>query len=234
LTLYALGASPEQLQAAYDNDQPAQRPAFPPHQPIIEELRTPAGFAKYLGDGTQYSNYLIHFENEIDEKGSDHVVAEYIFANDHRANDLLARLFTGFAHAGIHLGFGLEFKQPAIVAEALAQACVHEGWALDFFLAAEKAGDSLKQAAGGNVPLLQLYDETQKVIEDMGPVAANYEYHNNCVKYGIVHVAAQRLLPVLSSWVVNRDTLTEKTAEMMDAAGSSLLSSLTSQVTHIN
>ena len=219
------------MQATYDKDLSTQRPAFPPHQPIIEELRTPAGFAKCLGDYTQYSTYLVYFEKEIDEKGSDHVVAEYIFANDHRANDLLARLFTGFAHAGIHLGFGLEFKQPAIVAEALAQACVHEGWALDFFLAVEKAGDSLKQTAGSGVPLLQLYDETRKVIEDMGPVAANYEYRENCVKYGIVHIAAQRLLPVLSSWVVNRDTLIEKTAEMIDAAGSSF-SSLTSQAIH--
>lgn len=32
--------------------------------------------------------------------------------------------FTGFLHPLIHLGFGVEFDQPAIVAEALAQAAV--------------------------------------------------------------------------------------------------------------
>lgn len=37
----------------------------------------------------------------------------------------------------IHLGCGIEFKQPAIVAEALAGAAVHEAWPKGFLLAAE-------------------------------------------------------------------------------------------------
>lgn len=46
----------------------------------------------------------------------------------------------------IHLGYGLEFRQPAIVAEASAQAAVHEGWPTDFFIAAEKAAEAGKQS----------------------------------------------------------------------------------------
>lgn len=38
---------------------------------------------------------------------------------------LLLMDFTGFLHPIIHLGFGVEFQQPAIIAEALAQAAVH-------------------------------------------------------------------------------------------------------------
>ena len=34
----------------------------------------------------------------------------------------------GFLHPIIHLGFGVEFKQPAIIAEALAEAAVHDNW----------------------------------------------------------------------------------------------------------
>ncbi|OMP82050.1 hypothetical protein BK809_0006359 [Diplodia seriata] len=136
LTLYALGTSPEQIQAAYDEEVKAQRIAFPPYQKIIEALRIPAGFNKYLGDYVQYSNYLSHFTAEIDAKGVPAVLNEYLFPGDDRANYMLSRVFVGFAHPMIHLGYGLEFRQPAVVAEALAQAAVHESWGKDFFMAA--------------------------------------------------------------------------------------------------
>lgn len=35
---------------------------------------------------------------------------------------------TGLLHPIIHLGFGIEFNQPALVAEGLAQACLHANW----------------------------------------------------------------------------------------------------------
>lgn len=41
---------------------------------------------------------------------------------------MLVRLHAGFLHPMIHLGFGVEFQQPAIIAEALAQAAVHDNW----------------------------------------------------------------------------------------------------------
>lgn len=40
--------------------------------------------------------------------------------------------FTGSLHPIIHLGFGVEFEQPAIVAEALAQAAIHPQRASSF------------------------------------------------------------------------------------------------------
>lgn len=48
-------------------------------------------------------------------------------------------LLTGFLHPLIHLGFGLEFKQPVIIAEALAEAAVHDNWLKPFFIGAEKS-----------------------------------------------------------------------------------------------
>lgn len=149
----------------------------------------------------------MHFEREFEDKGSDAVVAEYVFANNDRADGLLAR---GSAHAGIHLGFRLDLKRPAIVAEALVQACVHEGWTLDFCLAAEMASTLHKQVARRGAPLLELYDKTRTVIEEMGLIATNYKYHENCVKYGIENVAAERLLPVLSQWVIDDDSLAQR------------------------
>ncbi|KAK1979537.1 hypothetical protein LZ30DRAFT_726028 [Colletotrichum cereale] len=56
------------------------------------------------------------------------------------ANDIFYRLFGGFPdlmHPAIHLGCGLEFEQPSIVAEALAGACVHQDWARVFLAPTE-------------------------------------------------------------------------------------------------
>lgn len=58
-------------------------------------------------------------------------------------------------HPIIHLGFGLEFNQPVIVAEALAEAAVHENWQKPFFLGAEKAAKETKSSK----TLPQLLDE---------------------------------------------------------------------------
>ena len=41
-------------------------------------------------------------------------------------------------HPIIHLGCGIEFNQPSLVAEALAGACVHEAWPKTFLLPAEE------------------------------------------------------------------------------------------------
>lgn len=61
-------------------------------------------------------------------KGYQVAINEYCLKGDERADDMLVRLHAGFLHPMIHLGFGIEFKQPAIIAEALAQAAVHDNW----------------------------------------------------------------------------------------------------------
>ena len=54
------------------------------------------------------------------------VLNEYLFKKDGRADDMLVPMFAGLLHPIIHLGFGVEFEQPIIMAEALAQAPVHD------------------------------------------------------------------------------------------------------------
>lgn len=52
---------------------------------------------------------------------------------------LTLTLIPGALHPLIHLGFGVEFEQSAIVAEALAQAAIHPGWSGPFL---EKAAEN--------------------------------------------------------------------------------------------
>jgi hypothetical protein len=56
----------------------------------------------------------------MEEKGWETVLNEYVFAGEEHAEGMLVRIFAGFLHPLIHPGFGVEFKQPAIVVKALA------------------------------------------------------------------------------------------------------------------
>lgn len=93
----------------------------------------------YLGRAEHYHDFLLYYQGEIAAKGVEAVLAESLFAGDEAADDLLARMFAGLFHPVIHLGFGLEFAQPAVVAEALAQGSVHGEYMKNFFLEAERA-----------------------------------------------------------------------------------------------
>ena len=81
-----------------------------------------------------YSDYLKVSTLEIQSKGCLKVVSQYVFADDERANILFTRLFAEYYHPFIHLCFGLEFEQPAIVAEALAQTAIHPTFLDNFFI----------------------------------------------------------------------------------------------------
>lgn len=50
----------------------------------------------------------------------------------------LTTLIADLVHQIIHLGYALEFKQPSLVAETLAAACVHDNWPKDFLLSTEE------------------------------------------------------------------------------------------------
>ncbi len=95
---------------------------------ILKDLHDHEKFHEYLGNEKYYHDYLVFFQGEIELNGYQAVINKYCLKGDERADDMLVRLHAGFLHPMIHLGFGVEFKQPAIIAEALAQAAVHENW----------------------------------------------------------------------------------------------------------
>ncbi|KAJ6180940.1 hypothetical protein N7519_011401 [Penicillium mononematosum] len=104
LTIWALRATPETIQLQYEREDKRQRPA-----------------------------YLRDEKREIDAKGISAVLREYLFSGDKLVESLLSRMCAGPVHPIIHLGFGIEFQQPAIVAQALAQASVHQDYLADRF-----------------------------------------------------------------------------------------------------
>ncbi|EEP79062.1 predicted protein [Uncinocarpus reesii 1704] len=97
LSLFALGASPEDMQAAYRRAAEYQRPARPANEEIVKKLSNRDEFKALAGKREEYPHFLEFFQREIDAKGVEAVVDEYIFKGDEFADDMLAG---GVGHSG--------------------------------------------------------------------------------------------------------------------------------------
>ncbi|KAI9880934.1 MAG: hypothetical protein M1830_010002 [Pleopsidium flavum] len=212
LTLYALAASPAVIQKHYENNKSYQRPPGPLEKRVVQDLYDPCKFHDYLGDEKYYHDFLVFFQQEIDKRGCEDVINEYVLKRDDRADDLLARMFAGFLHPLIHLGFGVEFKQPAIIAEALAQAAVHDVWIGPFLFEAEKAAHDKASSKS----MVSILDEIR--ADNKLSTAAHWD-DGNKIRDGILKRAPDEMIKYASQWTVVPDQLEEKTAEMIDAAG---------------
>ena len=220
LTLFALNASPAEIQQGYDTNVSYQRPPEPLKDSIVDDMHKPERFKTYLGNEKYYHDFLVFFQKEINAKSWQNVLDEYLFANDDRANDMLSRLYAGFLHPIIHLGFGIEFQQPAIMAEALAQAAVHDSWMAPLFLGCEKAAEANRGKDKPKKTIVQLLQEAKN--DAKLSKAAHFE-DGNKIREGILKRAPDEMIALASQYTIEEDELEEKTAEMINAAGSHAL-----------
>lgn len=111
----------------------------------------------------------------------------------------------------IHLGFGVEFKQPAIIVEALAQAAIHDSWTGTFLHAAEEAAQKEKSSKS----LVQILHETR--ANEKLRTSAHWD-DGNKVRDGVLVRAPDEMITLASQWSVTPDQLEQKTAEMINAS----------------
>ncbi|KAJ5346003.1 hypothetical protein N7452_004007, partial [Penicillium brevicompactum] len=212
LSIYALGATPEQIRAAYQGNTGYQRPVRPTDQEVVLSMRDKVKFKEYLGKEKHYPNYLAFFQQELDKKGTGDVLKEYVFAGDERAEDMLCRVFGGLIHPLIHLGFGLEFNQPAIVAQGLAQAAVHDNWiGREFFLPAERMAGEVGKP--GQKSLLQLLNEIRadRALKDSVRWA-----DQNKIRDGVLTRAPGVMLKYAAQFTVSEEQVDERLADMIN------------------
>ncbi|KAK0273054.1 hypothetical protein LTR35_012466 [Friedmanniomyces endolithicus] len=213
LTLWALRATSAELQQAYDFNAGYQRPPGPLDQSIVTDMHDPARFTSYLGDERHYHAFLIFFQDQLSKSSRPEVINHYLLAGTAQADDLLHRLFGGFLHPLIHLGFALESQQPALVAEALAQAAVHSASMSPFFLLAEQAArDRADEPCSKTIA--ELLDE---IHADPEMRAAPRWSDGNKLRDGVLGRAAERMVSYTSQYRVEPDELERKTAEMVNA-----------------
>lgn len=189
-------------------------------------MSNPENFKKYLGKEKYYPDFLRFFQQEMKKKGWQNVLQEYVFAGDARADDFLGRLYAGtvryklseiiptdsrkgFFHPLIHLGFGIEFNQPAIIAEALAQTALHDEWIVKYLLDAEKA------AKPSSKTLPELLDEIR--ADEKLSTSAHWD-DGNKVRDGILVRAPEEMIKYASQWTVPEEELEAKTVQMINAA----------------
>jgi hypothetical protein len=95
LTLYGLGAPAKVVEDAYNHNKSYQRPRGPVEERILEDMSTAETFKKYLGKEKYYQDFLVFWQREMEEKGWQNVLNEYLFANTERSDDMLGRMYAG-------------------------------------------------------------------------------------------------------------------------------------------
>ena len=224
LTLYSLGAPKEAIEQHYKHNTSYQSKLPEARKDISEDMKSPEQFKKFLGKGKYYSEFLFFFKKEMADKGWENVLNEFLFSGDERAEDLLGRVFAGtsnqtefyaallnhkgFFHPFIHLGFGVEFKQPAIIAEALAQAAVHDDWMSFYLFTTER-----ESTASSTKTMPDLLDEIRKDAKLSS--AAEWDDANK-VRDGILKRAPGEMINYAKQWTVSEADIDQKTAEIIN------------------
>nr|UIK22903.1 oxidoreductase PtaJ-like protein [Trichoderma rhododendri] len=214
LTVLATGGGPEQLQRAYDDGEILQRPPPALARESIDELHDPQVFLARMVKIPEYSNFLVFFEQEIEAKGLKAVINEYCFTGTPVAEALFAQQFEGLYHPLIHLAFGVEFDQPSIVAEGLAQAASHHPgliWTPFFRRSEELARSTSVQPK----PLIELY----QAVRANNKIRSAARLQDGPFRgQGMVQRASDELVPIAAQFQVTPETLERATAEVLSCS----------------
>ncbi|KAF2403037.1 hypothetical protein EJ06DRAFT_472094 [Trichodelitschia bisporula] len=208
-TLHALGASTSQLQSAFSNNTSYQWRL----KPATQDLSNPDTFAKTLGSNDDYASYLRFFEAYLSTHSVPNTLSTYLFTHTPQANDLLVRLVSGLLHPLLHLGFALRTAQPALTAEALAMAAVHDNWMGKLLLPAEERAASTNAAS--TPAFLALVDEMRT---DPTIASAPHWSDGNKIRDGLLGRAAEPTIAGLARWRVapTEEAVAKATAQVLD------------------
>lgn len=220
LTCFALGAGPKELQDRYDDEAAGQRPMPPVDNDLLEKLSDADIFYQTMHTKVQYNTILKFFERRIAAQGWKAVVHEFIFTGTKVAERMLSSLFDGLYHPLIHLGLGIEFELPGLVAEALAQAAANDDSDLDrLFRMCEAEAESAcaeDEKEGRRPPsMLQLVDAIRGVDEIR--TAPRWSDLGLKMRNGVVGRAGNAFARVAGRFRVaaEEEELARRTAEMI-------------------
>ncbi|KAL2760511.1 hypothetical protein ACRALDRAFT_2039136 [Sodiomyces alcalophilus JCM 7366] len=214
LSLYGTGADDKAIRKSFAHNETYQWPVQKTNPDVVDELTADWATAapKYLGRGKHYPDFLLFFQREIDRRDGDFtaVISEFLLRGDARADDLLQRLHAGFLHPLIQFMYGLEWRQPAIVAAGLAQTAVHQnrlGAVLE---------RSEREARAEPMPTLEeLY---RGIRADERLRAAPHVDDANKIYDGILVRAPDAMVESTTRVRVAPEEVEERTAEMFETA----------------
>lgn len=217
-TMYSLGANPTQLREAYERNKDCQRPLAPIDEETVQAMSDPSKFQTFMGEEKYFHDWEAFFQREIDNntQGWRGVLQKHLLSRTPNADALFVRMYAGFLHPLIHLGFGIEFLQPAIIVEALAQAAIHSGWIGPYLLKAEQRAQASVES--GSISIVSLLDaiRNHKTLA----TAANWS-DGNKIRDGILARTPEEMIAIASQYHLPQDithsNLRKATAEMINA-----------------
>ncbi len=83
------------IEKQYQRNVTYQRPAEPLEENVVHNLSDPEVFLKNIGKERQYHNYLTFFQKEMETKGTETVLQEYLFSGTNVAETMLTLMFAG-------------------------------------------------------------------------------------------------------------------------------------------
>ncbi|KAF7596577.1 hypothetical protein BBP40_000977 [Aspergillus hancockii] len=182
------------------------------HHIYFNDMGFHTKFQSCLGKEENYPNFLELFQQKIEKQGVEKVINQYLFAEDELADNMLVRIFGGLIHPLIHLGFGIEFNQPAIIAEALAQAAIHDDWTGPrFLLPAEKAAGGIGKP--GKKTMLQILEE---IRADEKLTNSSHWEDGNRMRDGVLVRAPDDMIKCAAEFTVSENQLEEKLVEIIN------------------
>jgi hypothetical protein len=117
-------------------------------------------------------------------------------------------LSEGFLHPLIHLGFGLEFKQPAIIVEGIAQTAIHANELSAALLTTKRFAENSESK-----PIVDLIHE----VERHHTIRDNPAWQDgSLIEDDFFLRAPEELMAIASQWHVKPDELEDKVAEMIN------------------
>jgi hypothetical protein len=125
---------------------------------------------------------------------------------------MIARLYEGAYHPIIHLGLGIEFQQPGIIAEALAQAAAHDDSHISTLFEACEAQAGIAYPPANPKSLIQLLNETR--ANEAIRTVPRWEDFGNKMRDGVVGRANLEMAYIASQFIVKPEDLERRTAEM--------------------
>jgi hypothetical protein len=131
----------------------------------------------------------------------------------------MSGIFLGFLHPLIHLGYGIEFNQPAIVAEGLAQTAVHKNEVAVVMLGTEAAAQAAAAAAAGRTMAQKfpsLLDLIHQVHSTEGVRDASCWGDGSWIEDIPLTKAPHELWEIAAQWCVSPEELDARTAEMIN------------------
>jgi hypothetical protein len=143
------------------------------------------------------------------------VIQEYVFARTQLADEMLARMYEGAYHPIIHLGLGIEFQQPAIVAEALAQAASHDNSHIGTLFRNAEAEAAIVYPTAKPKPMIDLIHEVR--ANETIRSAPRWSDFGNKMRDGVIGRAGESMQSLAAQFRIRKDEkeLARRTAEMI-------------------